>query len=68
MATTQPEVSPQERLRAADALVRLVNDNLLKGFSDEDGYPIALESREVKAFIKQHWEQISRYAHLIHGS
>lgn len=68
MTLSQPEPSPQERLRAAEALVRLVNDNLLQGFSDEDGYPIALEAREVKRFVKEHWDKIARYAHLIHGS
>ena len=68
MALTNPEASPHERLRAADALTRLVNDNLLKGFGDEDGYQIELDAREVKAFIKQHWDKIARYAHLIHGS
>lgn len=68
MVLTNPEASPQERLRAADALARLVNDNMFVGLRDEDGYPVAIEAREIKAFIKQHWEKIARYAHLIHGS
>ena len=68
MALTQPDPSPQERLRAADALARLINDNMFTGLRDEDGYPIAIEAREVKRFVKQHWEKIARYAHLIHGS
>ncbi len=68
MALTTPEPSPQERQRADEALARLINDNLMRGFSDEDGYPIMIEAREIRLFIKEHWDKISRYAHLIHGS
>ena len=68
MALIQPEPSPEERLRADEALARLINDTLLYGFGDEDGYPIEIEAREINRFIKEHWEKISRYAHLIHGS
>lgn len=68
MTLDNPHASSQERLRAADALARLINDNVLIHFRDEDGYPVEIEAIEVKAFIKQHWEKIARYAHLIHGS
>jgi len=68
MTLTSPEPSPQERLRADEALARLINDELLEGFGDEDGYQIQIEAREIRRFIKEHWDKISRYAHLIHGS
>jgi hypothetical protein len=67
-------IDPNAPIRQADRdgaaveLTRLINDNLFLGIRDEDGYPIEIEPREMKRFIQEHWERISRYAHLIHGS
>lgn len=60
------KTTPSRRQSAPDDLARLINDHLLKGFGDEDGYPIEIQGREVKRFLKEHWVQLSRYAHLIH--
>jgi hypothetical protein len=73
MATTeQPRPSPRERVRAREDLTRLINTHLLEGLHAYDwegeAFDIKLESLEVARFIKEHWELISRYAHLIHGS
>ena len=61
-------IDQEDRDAAARELARLVNDHLLDGFGDWEGYAVEVEELEMKRFVKDHWEQISRYAHLIHGS
>lgn len=67
MSNTKAKPTEVDRELASRDLARLINDHLLGEFGDEEGYPIELNAREVRAFIDQHWERIARYAHLIHG-
>jgi hypothetical protein len=68
MVFNENDNKPSQSVRrsAPDDMARLINDHLLKGFGDEDGYPIEIQGRELKRFVKEHWVRLSHYAHLIH--
>lgn len=59
--------SPYDQVVPAhEALARLINDELRVIICDCGCVRVAVEPQELRHFIRNNWERIARYAHLIH--